>query len=466
MALSGNGRYLAVDTGSAVRHWDLASGSELFRDFADLVFTFAFSPDGDRLATVERNRGERVYRVRLRDLGGEGVEREWEHPERAEWVQWGPQALVVGGQDAWLYDPESGELRHRHPLEQGPFALSPDGRLIAISLPAYIIEIRSVATGASVARTSYGSDVSALAFGPDNRSLTTVSPVERNVRVWFFESDGAFATLSHAETPLTVRFASDGAHLYTGTEAGEVGWRLPGPGAQAVSRSPEATPAPTGLPGTDRIELPQVSGCGADSATFALHLERAGVEPRTIEVEGAPLSAALNAEGDRAAVLLATGSTRGGCARRLEIWNLETQSPAAARDFGPLLDQGAAALLQFIGDDNYLVVGVRGGVEIVEAAELTSLATLYHAGVARAAIQADGTLAATQGDDGLVRIWDVETLSEIARIESSPSTAALALSPDDRWLATLEPPDAVRLWAVAPDELIQQACRWLAEPCP
>jgi hypothetical protein len=205
---------------------------------------------------------------------------------------------------------------------------------------------------------------------------------------------------------------------------------------------------------------------GADSTTVALHLRLAGVEPRTIDVEGAPLSAALNAEGDRAAVLLATGSTRGGCARRLEIWNLETQSAAAARDFGPLLDQGAAALLQFIGDDNYLVVGVRGGVEIVEAAELTSLATLYHAGVARAAIQADGTLAATQGDDGLVRIWDVETLSEIARIESSPGTAALALSPDDRWLATLEPPDVVRLWAVAPDELIQQACRWLAEPCP
>lgn len=81
-------------------------------------------------------------------------------------------------------------------------------------------------------------------------------------------------------------------------------------------------------------------------------------------------------------------------------------------------------------------------------------------------MRVDGTLAATQGGDGLVRVWEIGTLSEIARIEAAPTTAALALSPDDRWLTTLEPPDTIRLWALAPDDLIQQVCRWLAKPCP
>lgn len=473
VVLSGDGAYLAVDAGSAVRVWDVTSRSELFRDFADLVFAFDFSPQGARLATVERNRGERVYQVRVRDLGAADVEREWEHPERAAWIRWRPHALVVGGQNAWLYDPVSGALRHQHPIGQSGFALSPDGRFIAVSLPDYVIEIRDAATEAPIARTSHGREVASMAFAPDNESLTTVGTTGPNIRLWSFPSDGAFATLGH-DAPLThVRFASDGTHLYTGTDQGEVGWRLPRASERTVARSSEATASPSVAAAAYGIEVPVVRGCAADATTLTLQPAAAAGESRAIEVEGAAMSAVVSREGDRVALLIArdttrvgsNASTRGGCARRLEIRHVATNAVVAARQLEPVLDNNAATFLRFIGDDRYLVVGVRGGVEILEAERLTTIATLFHPSVQQAAIS-DGARAATQGRDGLVRIWDVDTVNEIARIEASPLTAALALSPDGRWLATLEPHATVRLWAVAPDELVEQVCRWVRERCP
>ena len=78
----------------------------------------------------------------------------------------------------------------------------------------------------------------------------------------------------------------------------------------------------------------------------------------------------------------------------------------------------------------------------------------------------DGTLTATLGSDGLVRIWKTQAQDEIARIEATHPTRALMLSSDQRWLAALEEAGTVRVWAIAPADLIQQACRWLKAPCP
>ena len=55
---------------------------------------------------------------------------------------------------------------------------------------------------------------------------------------------------------------------------------------------------------------------------------------------------------------------------------------------------------------------------------------------------------------------------EIARITSVQELAAIALSNDGRWLATLDAAGTVRLWTLASGDLIEQACRWVPEPCP
>ena len=100
VALGADGNYLvASGRGSTVHIWEVATGTEVSLDLADLVFAFAISPDGRRLATMERDRGERRYWVRIRDLAEDRDVREWEHFERSDWLQWGPRALVVGSRE-------------------------------------------------------------------------------------------------------------------------------------------------------------------------------------------------------------------------------------------------------------------------------------------------------------------------------------------------------------------------------
>jgi WD40 repeat protein len=178
------------------------------------------------------------------------------------------------------------------------------------------------------------------------------------------------------------------------------------------------------------------------------------------------LAASVSQDGDRLAVILAIGSTRGGYERRLELWNVGMERRIVTRSLAPVLDADMAAYLNFAGEDRYLAVGMHDGIEIVDTKRLSSVVTLHHWGVTLTALQGDGTLAATTGRNGVVRIWDMGSRNEIAQIESANAVRGIALSNDSRWLATLEDTGSIRLWLLAPGDLIEQACYGVAETCP
>ena len=163
------------------------------------------------------------------------------------------------------------------------------------------------------------------------------------------------------------------------------------------------------------------------------------------------------------------GTARAGCGQPRDrgIWNVDTQTPSAARAFEPVLEPEIAAYLEFAGDDRCLVIGAREGIDVVEAGQLALFTKLYHRDVTLTAMQRDGTIAATMGKDGIVRVWKTIDGGEIARIDAgSAGQEALALSNDGRWLATLEDAGTFHVWALTPADLIEQACRWLPGPCP
>jgi WD40 repeat protein len=462
--LGGHGEYLVVDDGGRPRIWEVATQSELDVEFRDIVSAFAPSPDGHQLAVIERTRGERTYWIRVRDIASGGVVREWRHPERGDWLQWRPRGLTAGNDaSAWIYDPQSGELIRREPIEKRLFALSPDGRLVAVSLGADVIQVRAVANGTEVARTSHDAELAGLSFRPDGRSLTTVDRVARRIRVWQFDGDASYAQLREESAITRVEFTTDSSQLITTTDRSASAWRLPRTGEDPTLQRQEAPDI--GAREQSRVEFTDAR-CGAKSSILTAYAADDDPAPRRVTVDAGILSATASWNGNRLAVLAGTGSTRGGCQRRLEVWNLRTGAQLATRVFDPVLDSQSATYLQFAGDDRFLVVGMRSGVEIVDADGLTAVATIYHPGVTVTAMLGGGTLTATLGTDGLVRIWNAEGQNEIARIESIRSTKALALSSDQRWLAALEEAGTVRVWALAPDDVIQQACRWLEAPCP
>jgi WD40 repeat protein len=467
IALAGGG-LLVAHTGSAgIRIWDGASGAELSREFADRVLAFAPDPDGHRIATIERNRGERVYWVRIRDLNDDGVVREWVHSERGEWLHWGPQGLVVGSRGgASIHAVDSGALLHVHPSQARPFALSPDGRRAAVVPDPYVIQIRDALTGTEVARTSHDTEVADLAFGADSASLTTVDQVGRRIRAWYFDIDEAFATLRDEAPIVQMRFSDDEPLLHTTSERGSSAWQLPAAGDHAALGLLDRQPA--GAESSGRYRIAYLAAGRPDDAVPAITVEASASagEPSTITVDARALAVAISPGEERLAIILATGSTRGGDRRRLEIWDLRMARRIAERTLDPVLDPDMAAYLQFAGGDRYLAVGTRTGVEIVDAQRLTPVATLYHPGLVLVAVQGDGRLAATKGRDGEIRVWRVDDFDEIARIEAGPGVVAIELGDAGRWLATLDDAGILRLWPLTPDDLIRQACRWLADPCP
>ena len=94
------------------------------------------------------------------------------------------------------------------------------------------------------------------------------------------------------------------------------------------------------------------------------------------------------------------------------------------------------------------------------------MTTLYHRDAAAAGIRADGAQAVTAARNNEVRLWDVASGLELTRLTADQLPRALALSPDGRWLATLSGDRDIGLYALRPDDLIAQACRWLDAPCP
>lgn len=467
IALSGNGENLLVGSSSTLRLWNVKSKSELSFDFADLVSAFAFSPDGGRLATLERNRGERERWIRIREIDGNRMLREWKHPEQGIWMQWGSHRLVVGNHTAaTIYDSGSGELLHRHPIRDGKFALSPDGRLVAVPIDNYIIQIREAVSNTELAATSHDREVASLAFAPDSRSLTTVDEVARRIRLWSFDSSGAFAEI-HDDAPIEqMQFSENGQHLYTVAGKSVSAWQLPLPDEHSAPRREEASSSTAGLLDQYRVESLDVKQSGGEITTITVRSTNTAIEPHTITLDAHALAASVSQDGDRLAVILAMKSTRGGYERSLEVWNVGSGRRIATRELDPMLNTEMASYLGFAGEDRYVVAAAKSGIEILDVEHLTPVATLYHSEVMLTAMQGDGTLAATMGRDGLVRIWDMTSRNEIAQIETTKGVRAIALSHGGRWLAALDDAGAVRLWSLAPGDLIQQACYGVAEPCP
>jgi WD40 repeat protein len=103
-----------------------------------------------------------------------------------------------------------------------------------------------------------------------------------------------------------------------------------------------------------------------------------------------------------------------------------------------LPDDGFRTTTLLTPDGKYVIGGLRdGGIAIYDTVSGSEVRTLegHLSPIARLHVSGDGTLLASQSEDGVVALWDIALgkLLRTHRHESAPS--ALALSPDGAWLA-------------------------------
>jgi WD40 repeat protein len=335
-------------------------------------------------------------------------------------------------------------------------------------------------------RGRQGSPVYSVAFSPDGKRL--VSGGSYNVRIW----DTATMRLLHqmyiSGAGMGVQFSKDGSRLACATNLGYLHiWDAPASGepkqVQAISVSTSALYAVTFHPSGKRLACPAYEGI---VNVYDLSEEKPKVVATLNAHKGAVQAASWSPDGK----LLATG----GADKTVRVWETANFKEVS------LINGPAVSSLTFSGSSRTLAVGYSDGsvsfwgspparrpklakstfsagksavvclsfvgsrlatanaetsarIWSAATAKITQKAQLSHGGPVRCvAISPDGKLAATGGDDWIVRTFDISKAKPVERFYIPTAHTAgvygAAFSPDCTTLATGSYDKMVRTWSL------------------
>ncbi|MFI0934985.1 hypothetical protein ACH4RG_25110 [Streptomyces sp. NPDC021019] len=229
VAFSPDGQFLATTAGDEkVRLWDPATGRvRRTLPLTEVVLSMAFSPDGRTLATDDDGRGVKLWDTSTGRVRGTLGER----TRGSRRVAFSPDGLTLATIDVGgalsLWDTRTGKARTSITPQQDTvnlMAFNPDGQTLATSGKDKAVRLWNADTG-SLRGSLTGSTglVSSLAFSPDGRTLATASNNARGttfpVQLWD-TSTGRLLRRLDKQTNGTnsLAFSPDGRTLATGSD--------------------------------------------------------------------------------------------------------------------------------------------------------------------------------------------------------------------------------------------------------
>jgi WD40 repeat protein len=461
--LSPGGKYVySLDTGTPWG-WDVENGDAL-KPLADdeVIYHVEFSHDDRLMAMVTRKKGtrERTIRVLNASLGKEI--KQWGQREAVNSLQWTSDSknlLIISATKALLLEAETGRQISSSSLS-GSGLLGPNQRFLAETAENYTVHVRLAPTGRLLWQFVEDSEVKHMGFGSDGHTLITQC-VDK-IHVWELGGGREFAHFSHDDPINHVGFSSGSGLFFTESAAHHRWWKISSrgnllePPKELINSEINLDPIPYQAQVIEdiiqsqkknRVDILNANGTNISSLEFSTGI----------------LAAEVTHDGRRLAVTIGK-PTRGGWECYLEIWD-----PVQRERLGKIPDPGFMEdahvhFLAFTPDNQFLITKSREGFSFWDTKELTRTYIIYHNDPLDIAFQSKGTLAATVGRDQNVRIWDLTSKEEIARINETLPLKTLALSPDGRWLATLPEEGIARLWLVQPEDLITQAQSLLRLP--
>ena len=211
--------------------WDVDSGNlkNVLPDYARVVTSVAFAPDGKTLASTSEHERVRLWDVESRNL--KNILQDYRVTTWLSLVAFAPDGKTLaaaGGAtgnssntwDVWLWDMDSGALKNilqGHMHEVSSVAFAPDGKTIASASYDQTVRLWDVDTGevrATLERPD-GSPylVSSVAFAPDGKTIASAS-YDQTVQLWDVDSGTIKNTLQgHTDRVSSVAFAPDGKIL-------------------------------------------------------------------------------------------------------------------------------------------------------------------------------------------------------------------------------------------------------------
>ncbi len=358
-----------------------------------------------------------------------------------------------------MVEAETGRLIRSTTLS-GSGLLGPNQRFLAGTAENHTVDVRLATTGRLLWRFVEDSEIKRMAFGSDGHTLVTQC-VDK-IHVWELGGGREFAHFSHDDPITRVGFSSGSGLFFTQSAGHHRWWKISSRGSPLVPPieliNSEINPDPNPY----QVQIVEDTGQSQKESRVDI-LNVNGTNISSLEFSTEILAAAVTHDGSRLAV---TGGkiTRGGWECNLEIWDPVQGERLGKIPYPGFMEDAHVHFLAFTPDNQFLITKNREGFSFWDTEGLTRAYIIYHSDPLDIAFQSKGTLAATAGRDQNIRIWDLTSREEIARINKSLPLTTLAISPDGRWLATLPQEGIARLWLVQPEDLITQARSLLRTP--
>jgi WD40 repeat protein len=419
-----------------------------------------FSPDGKYLA-LQVDGGP----VQIRTVGDWKLVRE---VRRDGFVALGLDARFIAGWSeenatiAHVIDTETGEVAGRFTAswDHPAVAFGPGGDVVALGTGPDLWRIAP--PGSDTARIQAAPGTFTMAFGPDETRLATFSrPVEGSdaglvAQIWDVASGkpGARYDLGAADV---LGSSADGQFIGVGS-AGE---------ARVIALNSGRTVQRFTFDGTPRSLALSPNGAFMVVETKDDVLRLWQVTPATdlgsfrlTRMDGAPTLTGRAAIASNGQTIVAearhTQARRVGLPSDLRVWNPPAQAEARVVAIGGDRSGFATTSCALSDDAQWVAINLGVAVRVRNIASGRDLVTID--GTSGCQFSPDGRQLGLIGLKDTVRVWDVGTQSEIARIETLPGVKSLLFSPRGRYLATLQDDGTVRIWLLRGEDLVAEVC--------
>jgi WD40 repeat protein/serine/threonine protein kinase len=439
VAFSPDSSRLASSNAGAIQIWDTSTGQETLTlsGNADSIFSVAFTPDGRRLVSGGRDSTIKVWDIQ--SAVGRDVST--------------PLLTIIG------------------PLDVRRIAISPDGRRIVAGGYNGRVKVFDLVSGAEIV-TQYGhpTNVAGVAYSPDGRTIVSTD-FEGRVLMWDAETTDHLRVIrGHAGGVYSVAFRSDGRHLATGGADGTVKiWDVTtdqafrelspkGGWLRHLAFSPDSRHVAAAGPMSSRGQQPfaRIWNLSTPSSQQTLMAHRKGVTSTAFTFDGTHFVTGsadhtakiwhvrdgknvktLRGHTDTVTTVACSSDGRwiasGSADKTIRVWKVTT------------LDAGTSALLPSLAAalPASMVSTLPSTIEAVPHLTLKNQKT----GVTTIALSPNNRWLASGDLGGTIRLWDVMTGKELLVLPDLPGpVASLAFDPHSMQLAAACYDKYPRVW--------------------